>query len=222
MKRFFVSATGLAVAALASGTGSAMAAPMYYTFQGQITSIEDHAGIIQDAGLQTGSSISYTFLVDTEMAGYLLLADGSLNYDTVDPSYDYFYSDLLSNPPIQDLNGGPLEYKSWPTFITEYHGSISTPDFTQLYGGSGTNYTEVTSLTPLSSWTEGLTGLTGFTMARDANFAFSSLGFDLTLTSISSTAPGESSASVPEPGTLLLIGSGMAGLGIMRKFKKKA
>ena len=72
--------------------GIAGAVPMYYTFQGTITSIENNNGSIP---VGVGDMVAQVWIIDLEASGYDTLINGSItDYpDTAD--YDYFYVDLI-------------------------------------------------------------------------------------------------------------------------------
>lgn len=87
--------------------GNTQSAPLYYSFDGTIGLITDDLGIIADAGLSLGSSISYTILVDTERLATATRVDGSVHtYPDTTPDYDYFFADLISGSEIDEVDGG--------------------------------------------------------------------------------------------------------------------
>lgn len=216
MKRFFVFALG-ALTALAI-SGKADAAPMYYTFEGQTVEGYDYAGVIADAGLNvSGSYISYVFLIDVDAPGSLTKYDGSVQ--TFPEPSNYFYTDLL-NTPFENQNGGYAPMQIGPN-VAEANLGYFTYNYISLEGGSNTNFSYVRHYSSgLTGLVVGSSGYEGYTHAFDDAGGSSYLFSSLTLTSISDTAPVQN-APVPEPGTLLLLGSGMAGLGVARKLRNR-
>ena len=91
------------------GIGTARAVPMYYTFEGALTHVQDTAA---ESGLNLGDTVSYTLLVDYERAG-TYTADNGYVYTQVDrtitnsdgssTNWDYFYVDYISGSALGNL-----------------------------------------------------------------------------------------------------------------------
>ena len=156
------------------------AAQMYYTFEGTITVINDGAGIIADAGLELGSKVSYTFLIDVDMAGTYTKNDGTV-YPA--PIEDNFYTDYISGSILQEKDGGyynapddtaEINYGLWRFSNTCVNGgSRNSNIFLQMWGA------------PFDEWEVGSTGSVSNT-AWDSAGNYSQLDAqDLILTEIS-------------------------------------
>ncbi len=224
--------TAFIVIAIALGWSSVgRAAPVYYTFTGEITSVEDSAGVVAGTygTVDIGElpSVEYTFLVDFEQPGTYVALDGTT---VVVPdgsnsmfSYDRFYTDLISGSLIE----GP-EYITPSTNVAEYNWGqqwdfVTGPDRAFLFGDSESNYTTVYSLTTLfTDWVVDTTmnagtELTGFEWAYNTAGDLSILESSLRLTSVSDTP-----APVPGPATAWLFVMGLVGLLGYNKRRKRS
>lgn len=203
--------------------GVAHALPMYYTFEGTITSIEnDSLGLVSQAGLIVSSQVSYTFLVDFDEQGFTIYADRP-TYIPVDQDInDWFYDELITSPYLYSDYGifDEIRYYGQNYFGDFTHGSIvmtfNVNAQDSLYygdayyvgvGGIGLNSELVTD------WQVGDV-VRGVEHYRAMNADASRIISSLTLTNITP-------APVPEPSTIILFGAGLIGyLGMRRKLKR--
>src|SRR3990172_2654952 len=108
--------------------GHAKAAPMYYTFDGTVSSVTDAAGIIAGAGLSVGSAVTYTLIVDFATDGSYTRNDGTV-YTYTDSAYkDYFFADYVSGDALWQKDGG---FRNDPGYTAEYNVGVNYIFFTQ-------------------------------------------------------------------------------------------
>ena len=136
------------------------AAPVYYTFDVQLTYVYDNAGLASTEGIEVGDTLSVVFLVDRELDGtetrlsmYPILNQKFTNtkYDTTYNNghtvYDYFYADMIT-PPL-------LHGDSWDDLgqIEANYGSAVRDNsvyYFNLYGSDSPDTTG--ALTTLTSY----------------------------------------------------------------------
>lgn len=184
-----------------------------YTFTGEITAdnFSDDTGAISDAGLAIGSTISYSFLVDTTSQGSWRANDGTVttysDSTTATQTIDYFHVDLVSGG-LGEVDGG---YFNGPGFVDEYNRGLDitsstnpSDDWVSFLGGSANNLVQIYSGgMSFVDWIIGTSPISALESTYDSTGASSVFSSILTLESI---------APVPIPPALLLFGSGLLGL----------
>lgn len=192
---------------------TANSAPLYYTFEGEINHLQDSFNIISDAGLAIGDQVSYTFLVDRDK-------DATRTYNNSDiytypdyPASDNFFVDVIDGSLIDEVANA---FYGGANDVAEYnHGYVSTysqaPIYSSLFGGSDNNCIRILNNIHFNDWTIGTSTVgTEAAMGLDS-FDIASYRSSLTLVSISETY------RVPEPLSLILLCTGLAGLSVIRR-----
>ncbi|VAX19574.1 hypothetical protein MNBD_NITROSPINAE03-391 [hydrothermal vent metagenome] len=203
-----------ALVMLLVGAPQAKATPMYYTFEGLWTSWGDNAGAILAKFGSSGipALLTYTVVIDFDLVGTYELNDG-----TVAPMFGTFnadaYRDSGAGDYLSPVNGG---YYLADPYTAEYNYGYFGASNT-LYLNSDSDKMFITSPISWSTVLEGATGFSGYNKAYREYSAYSYIYSSLTLTSISDTAP----VAVPEPSILLLLGSGLLGLGMFRRVRQE-
>ncbi|MEW8506577.1 MAG: PEP-CTERM sorting domain-containing protein [Candidatus Thiodiazotropha sp.] len=192
------------------------AIPLYYTFEGSVASICDGAGAIEAAGLNRGDSLTWTFLIDTEQDATQTGNDGTISSFTDTAASDYFHAALVSGNQLDEVDGGFFNALNQIAAYNYVHNHLVDGNRGRILTGSMNNRVQLNMGVFFEDLVIG-TVLSGYETAVDSNGLFSRYSANMTLTSIW----GEEVSSVPEPSTLLLLGVGLAGIGVVRRGSKR-
>ena len=99
---------------------------MYYTFEGTITTINDLAGAIAAVGLEIGSPVTYTIVMDLDAQGSTTYNNGNVTPKIDTAEKDYFYTDFISGTVIEPINGG---YFNEPGSVAEYNFAVNQDEW---------------------------------------------------------------------------------------------
>ena len=168
------------------------------------------------------------FAADVDLPGYQVNTFNGLILPMNDHSsgqyysVDYFYCNLMSDLVLPDEipvnNAYEIKYQ---VAETDNFVASNPPSYSMLFGGDEDNVIEVKRNSTISTWQVGQTfiGYEQATMLAGQRHYFLST---LTLSDISTTAPGTPSESVPEPGMFGLFAMGLlsiGGIGVIRRRK---
>ncbi|MCF6248840.1 MAG: PEP-CTERM sorting domain-containing protein [Desulfobacula sp.] len=226
MKKFFMFLLFLLIC---GSFGIAGAAPMYYTFNGTITNINNTYGFI-GTDLSVGDSVEQVWTVDLEASGYIDNNAGTTTTKVDSGVFDWFYVDFFSGLNL-DLSGAGYydaatnvsQYNAGHTISKDYSDSdVFTTDQTYFIGDSQSEQIWLANFSTLiSDWTTGMGNFWSyqFLAPAGADGAYDSwYSKNMVLTSITAEVPADN--PVPEPATMLLFGLGLLGLaGVNRRQK---
>ena len=176
-------------------TSAAYAEPMYYTFQGNITHVDNHYGLI-DPGISVGDPVSYTFLLDFARKGEFTRNNGENVIVEDDVTYDYFYTDYISGSAFGVYSDGG-RYNGPYDYAEMNFGYNSVPYSGMIYGNEEDNHLHI-------GGDDFYHGMTSSGPLVAGNWVYNAGGF--------SSGIYASVVVVPEPATIWLFGSGALGL----------
>ncbi len=187
---------------------AATAAPIYYTFEGTVTSINDPYGQLPTSGeFSIGEVVNYTFLIDFDATGSWQY-NGYNNFRTVETpdttSQDYFYTALVSGSPV---------VSNWYDIYSVTNYGLQSQEGYSAYGAiTGSNYLSLVNYNlNVSDWVIGTN-----VVAKDL-WGTSSQSYyvqsQLTLTNIVDPTV------VPLPGAIGLLSMGLISLLSFRRRK---
>lgn len=208
-------------------TSVGLATPIYYTFEGTVNELvyigNDgiSTGITPD-GIQVRSSVTYTYVIDEDLPGFVMSTDGTITYreshtETSIATYDRFYSDFTGNYLMSDVTSTDENVGSHFAQFVDYV-SNEEQDIFFLTGQDGFNAVQVEGFSASKDLQTGqaFKGQETATTINGATFFLARS--NLILTGISSSNPSQS--DVPEPAvTTMLWGSiaALSGFNLIRK-----
>lgn len=207
--------------------GNANGTPLYYTFEGTVTRLSDGYSAFPE---DIGDIVKYVFLIDSDRQGTTLYSDGTtFEYEDSTSGYDYsdyFYAEYIggSAPPVKDFI--QYSFKNMYGEATTHDTGTRKSNWGYFLGTDEVNYIRISWGTEdgpasISSWSIGKEfGASNVTYFYDIDrVGASGLQSDVTLTSISEMNPFSNINPVPEPASIILLGSGLIGLAGVRKKK---
>lgn len=202
---------------------SIQAAPIYLTFEGEITQTfeaTNAAGLL--GNLQVGDQLGYTFIVDFDVRGYYTMYRGDKHFisdELSSASYNDFFADYVSGSALSSVPDyfgmNCLTCRGSQNFGHEYDNGFNAP----VVSIAAESTEEEIALFNIGSITdlfvEGSTGWKLQDRAYTSGGSYAWIQGNMTLAAINIAAP------VPEPSTWLILSSGFLGMIFCRRMSGK-
>jgi len=182
---------------------SANAMPVYMSFDGTITRMSDDAKIFETyyPGIKTGDLLQCIFYVDFGADGFVKYPDGSVEKKVDTAGTDYFYAQYISGT------------------ISPWHNNLIGTNYGEnlIFGEEGSLFAsgiriESWGAQPIE-WVPNVGNLI-------AQFKFTDGGYESFIGSTDFRLSDITPAPVPEPSTIILLGSAIFAFSAKRKFSK--
>lgn len=133
---------------------STYADQVYYIFRGHVTEIQgDAAGAIAGAGLEVGSTVSYTIRIDFDRQATLIGYDGSVIVRQDSYFNEFFYVDYIHGSALESVDGG---CRTNPNLkYSEIHFGVEYTNYGMVMVNSDNNKLVIETKKKVTDWAVG-------------------------------------------------------------------